>query len=142
MRLATGYFTGHAARMNYPAFLARRLPIGSGAVESACKAVVQQRQVQAGMRWSHAGAQQLASLRTLHRSGRWDAFRAARPRPRHRLLPAPAPDHAAPAQLPDAAPAPARAIRLLTTFSLVDRPIQPSGAPLLTSGLARTQIVR
>ena len=112
VRLATGYFSRHAARMDYPAFTARRLPIGSGAVESACKAVVQQRQVHVGMRWSHAGAQHLASLRALHRSGRWDAFWAARPLHRLRLLPDPAPDHAdpgradhAPAQLPDAAPA-------------------------------------
>ena len=111
VRLATGYFTRHAARMDYPAFAACRLPIGSGAIESACKAVVQQRQVRAGMRWSHPGAQHLASLRALHRSGRWDAFWAARPLHRLRLLPAPAPDRAdadhAPAPLPDAAPPPA-----------------------------------
>jgi len=35
VRLARGYFTGHAARMDYPRFVARQLPIGSGAVESA-----------------------------------------------------------------------------------------------------------
>jgi len=76
---AVSYFTTNAARMDYPHFVARDLPIGSGAVESTCKCLVEARAKQAGMRWSAAGVQRIASLRALQRSGRWDAFWRAQP---------------------------------------------------------------
>ena len=82
VRKAIGYFTDHAARMDYPGFVARQLPIGSGGVESACKTLIQAREKQAGMRWSHDGAQVVASLRALHRSGRWDQFWRTHPQRR------------------------------------------------------------
>jgi hypothetical protein len=85
IRKAIGYFTDHAARMDYPRFVARQLPIGSGGVESACKTLIQAREKQAGMRWSHHGAQVVASLRALHRSGRWDHF--WQPHPQRRRPP-------------------------------------------------------
>ena len=66
---AVNYFRTHAARMDYPHFVARHLPIGSGAVESSCKCLVQARAKQAGMRWSTPGVQSVVSLRALHRSG-------------------------------------------------------------------------
>ena len=81
---AQTYVTGHAARMDDPRFVARQLPIGSGAVESACKGLVEARLKQAGMRWSLPGAQAMASLRALHRSGRWAAFWQTQP---YRLRP-------------------------------------------------------
>jgi hypothetical protein len=87
VRKARGYFRTHAARMRYPTFRARQFPIGSGAIESCAKNLIQQRQTQAGMRWSAAGAQALASLRALHRSGRWTAFWQSQPAARLRLLP-------------------------------------------------------
>jgi len=88
VRRALAYVTTHAARLAYPAFVARRLPIGSGAVESSCKSVVQARTKGAGMRWSAGGAQEVVSLRALHRSGRWDAFWQAQPqRARLQLVP-------------------------------------------------------
>ena len=71
---ARTYFTRNAARMDYPRFVARQLPIGSGAVESSCKCLVEARLKQAGMRWGVPGSQAIASLRALHRSGRWAAF--------------------------------------------------------------------
>jgi hypothetical protein len=118
VRTALDYFTEHASRMAYPTFAAQGLPIGSGMVESACKSVVQQRQVQAGLRWGQPGSQQIASLRALERSGRWAAFWQTRPLHRLRLLPCPdaastptpavAPSQAAPAS---ATPAPAPAGR-------------------------------
>jgi hypothetical protein len=74
VRKAIGYFTENASRMNYPAFIARQLPIGSGAVESTCKVLIEEREKGAGMRWSKTGAQAIATLRALHRSGRWRAF--------------------------------------------------------------------
>jgi hypothetical protein len=62
LRRERGYFTTNAARMAYPHFRARGLPIGSGAVESAAKNVVQQRLKRAGMRWSEQGGQALVAL--------------------------------------------------------------------------------
>jgi hypothetical protein len=82
VRKATAYFTEHAARMDYPAFLARQLPIGSGVVESANKTLITAREKGAGMRWSGPGAQAVASLRALQRSGRWAAFWATHPQRR------------------------------------------------------------
>jgi hypothetical protein len=82
VRLAEGYFTTHAARMDYPRFVARQLPIGSGAVESAGKQLVTHRAKQAGMRWSAAGLQGVLSLRALHRSGGWAAFWQTQPQRR------------------------------------------------------------
>lgn len=76
---AQSYFTTHTACMDYPRFVARQFPIGSGAVESACKCVVEARLKGAGMRWATAGSQAIASLRALHRSGRWTAFWQTRP---------------------------------------------------------------
>jgi hypothetical protein len=61
-RLERGYVRANAARMAYPAFRARGLPVGSGAVESACKHVVQQRMKRAGMRWGEAGGRAMLAL--------------------------------------------------------------------------------
>ena len=62
LRRERGYFATNAARMDYPAFRARGLPIGSGAVESAAKHVVQQRMKRAGMRWGDQGGRALLAL--------------------------------------------------------------------------------
>ena len=115
VRRAVAYFTDHAARLDYPSFVARAFPIGSGAVESSGKTVVQARTKGAGLRWSGTGAQAVVSLRALHRSGRWDTFWQSQPQrahlrlvPRQRHQPAPA---VAPAPAPTLPPAPpARAL--------------------------------
>ena len=51
--------------MHYDEYLRLGYGIGSGAVESAHKQVVQARLRQAGMRWSEAGARRLQALRLL-----------------------------------------------------------------------------
>lgn len=79
IRKAVDYFTLHKERMRYPEFIALKLPIGSGVIESACKTVVGQREHGPGMRWSENGAQRVATLRAIYRSGQWDAFWATRP---------------------------------------------------------------
>jgi hypothetical protein len=90
VRKALGYFTTHQARMDYPRFVARHLPIGSGAVESACKTLIEEREKGAGMRWTKADAQVVASLRALWRSGRWAAFWHSHPqRRRPKVFPRP-----------------------------------------------------
>jgi hypothetical protein len=83
------YFMTRATCLDYPRFIARHLPIGSGAVESACKTLITQREKGAGMRWTAPGAQHIAQLRALAHSAhaRWDVFWASRPLARLRLLP-------------------------------------------------------
>ena len=49
--------------MDYPAFRAAGLPIGSGAVESSAKHVVQQRLKRTRTGWSVAGSRALLTLR-------------------------------------------------------------------------------
>jgi hypothetical protein len=58
-----GYFRGNADRMHYPTYREQGLPIGSGAVESAAKHLVQQCMKRAGMRWSDPGARAILHLR-------------------------------------------------------------------------------
>ena len=70
VRVERGYFTTNAPRMDYPTFRARGLPIGSGAVESAAKHVVQVRMKRSGMRWSDAGGQALLALCAYRASNR------------------------------------------------------------------------
>lgn len=82
VRKAIGYFTDNAARMDYPRFVALQLPIGSGAVESSCRTVIQEREKGAGMRWTEQGAQSVASLRAVYKSGRWKEFWKSHPQRR------------------------------------------------------------
>ena len=62
-RTARGYCRSNQARLQYPAFRAQGLPIGSGAVESSAKHLIQQRLKRAGRRWSDAGGHALIALR-------------------------------------------------------------------------------
>lgn len=62
LRRERGYFRTNVARMAYPRFVEQGWPIGSGAVESAAKHLVQQRFKRPGARWSPAGAQALLTL--------------------------------------------------------------------------------
>jgi hypothetical protein len=70
------YFGNHAHRMDYPTYLRNGWQIGSGAVESGCKTVVNQRLCLGGMRWGESGSDGVAHLRALYRSDadQWDAF--------------------------------------------------------------------
>lgn len=70
------YLHKNVARMDYPTYLRRGWQIATGAVESACKNVVNQRLCQGGMRWGEDGSDAVAHLRALYRSDadQWDAF--------------------------------------------------------------------
>jgi hypothetical protein len=70
------YLKNNEHRMDYPRYLKHGWQIGSGAIESACKRVVNQRLYLGGMRWSEAGADAIAHLRALYQSDpdQWDAF--------------------------------------------------------------------
>lgn len=66
-----GYIETNRHRMDYKAYRDGGLLIGSGAIESANKAVVQARLKRAGQRWTKPGAQDVLNLRTCWMSGRW-----------------------------------------------------------------------
>jgi hypothetical protein len=70
LRRERAYFRTNAARMDYPAAKAAGLPIGSGAVESLARHLVQLRMKRPGARWSRAGAQAIVTLRAHLKSGR------------------------------------------------------------------------
>lgn len=70
-----GYLKNNSRRMRYKTFINSGLPIGSGAVESAVKHLVQQRMKGPGMRWHSKGADSMLNLRCIFRStGKWSDF--------------------------------------------------------------------
>ncbi len=69
LRRERGYFRTNAGRMDYPTFRQQGLPIGSGAIESEAKRLVQQRLKRPGARWSEAGAQAVLNVRSRMLSG-------------------------------------------------------------------------
>ena len=65
------YFGNNIMRMQYKTYLEKGYLIGSGAIESAHRNVVQQRLKLSGQRWSMNGAQQIVNLRAYKKSNRW-----------------------------------------------------------------------
>lgn len=68
------FFTRNHDKMKYAEFRKRKLPIGSGPVEAACKTLVKSRMCRSGMRWSRTGGQNILQLRTYVKSNRWESF--------------------------------------------------------------------
>ena len=62
--------------MNYPEYLKKNLLIGSGAIESAHRTVLQKRMKQSGQRWSKKGLNNMIKLRTASMSGYWHEIQA------------------------------------------------------------------
>ena len=65
------YYRHNRSRMYYGSYRRRGLLIGSGPIEAAHRNVIQQRLKLAGQRWTQAGVQQVANLRVLRKSDRW-----------------------------------------------------------------------
>jgi len=66
-----GYINNNIPNIDYARYLAEGYFIGSGAIESGNKSVLQQRLKQAGMRWNTQTAQYLLTLRAKYKSGLW-----------------------------------------------------------------------
>ena len=66
------YYQRNQDRMYYGFYRQKKLLIGSGAIESAHREVIQHRLKRSGQRWSKAGAQQIAQLRVAKKSNRWN----------------------------------------------------------------------
>ncbi len=68
------YLQHNRARMNYFELRQKKLPIGSGVVEAACKNLIGARMKKSGMRWTIDGGQTVLTLRSLILSNRWENF--------------------------------------------------------------------
>lgn len=66
------FFEKNKDRMRYAEMLIRRLPIGSGIVEAACKTLVTTRMKRSGMSWRKTGGQAILTFRSLLQSKRWN----------------------------------------------------------------------
>ena len=91
-----GYLEKRRPQLAYAEFRALGYPIGSGAVESANKLVVEARLKGSGMHWARANVNPLVALRAVLCSARWDQawpalwrhLRRQRAERRHRAHPA------------------------------------------------------
>jgi len=64
---------GEAGRLTYPRFRRLGLPLGSGAIESSIRRVVNLRLKGNGIFWKQEAAESMLQLRALVISNRWDA---------------------------------------------------------------------
>ena len=73
--MAITYFKNNKSRMQYTKNLKRKLPIGSGVIEAACKTIVKSRLCRTGMKWKSKGVKIVVSLRAMIKSsGKWNLF--------------------------------------------------------------------
>jgi len=67
------YYTTNKSRMDYPEYQKIGCGIiGSGAIESAHRTLVQKRMKQSGQRWSCKGAQNMLNLRVVRKNNDWN----------------------------------------------------------------------
>jgi hypothetical protein len=71
LRKFDNYFTKNRCRMRYSYFKSMGLPIGSGAVESAIRRIINLRLKGAGTFWKKEMAETMLFLRSQYLSGRW-----------------------------------------------------------------------
>jgi hypothetical protein len=69
------YLKSNESRMDYGEYITQGMLIGSGAIESAHRTVLQERLKKAGQRWSKKGLQKLINIRVLNKSGHWDRIK-------------------------------------------------------------------
>ena len=66
------YLGRNEYRMDYPSYIEKGWLIGSGAIESAHRTVLQHRLKKSGQRWSKKGLKNIMRLRVINKSGHWD----------------------------------------------------------------------
>lgn len=66
------YLENNKDKINYSFYEHNGWFVGSGAIESSNKTVVQQRLKQAGMRWGTTGDNYIIALRYMYESGNWN----------------------------------------------------------------------
>lgn len=68
------YLTNHKDKMKYKTYEENGWLVGSGAIESAHRTVIQKRLKLSGQRWTIAGAQQILNLRVVHKNNNWQSL--------------------------------------------------------------------
>jgi hypothetical protein len=71
------YFIRNQSRMSYAQLSAMEMPIGSGAVESAIRRVINLRIKGPGIFWKPGNAQAVLTARAFYKAGQWDMLRKA-----------------------------------------------------------------
>jgi hypothetical protein len=74
VRACHRYMVNRRGQFKYKEALAEGLPIGSGAVESAHRYVIQDRLKIAGAWWTSENAHNMLALRALRANNRWEAY--------------------------------------------------------------------
>ena len=67
-----GYITNNINNINYAEYEQKGFFIGSGAIESGNKLILQDRLKRSGMRWNVKSAQPILTLKSKAESGLWD----------------------------------------------------------------------
>jgi hypothetical protein len=75
IRKHRAYFTKNQHRMAYAQHMAMKLPIGSGAIESAVRRVVNLRLKGPSLFWCRASAEAILLLRSYYKAGRWNMLK-------------------------------------------------------------------
>jgi hypothetical protein len=69
------YFARNQSRMGYAKLIAMKLPIGSGAIESTVRRVVNLRLKGPSLFWCRANAEAILLLRSYYKAGRWNMLK-------------------------------------------------------------------
>lgn len=75
IRTHRDYFIKNQSRMAYARLIAMKLPIGSGAIESTVRRVVNLRLKGASLFWCRASAEAILLLRSYYKAGRWNLLK-------------------------------------------------------------------
>jgi hypothetical protein len=75
IRTHRDYFIKNQSRMAYAKLTAMKLPIGSGAIESTVRRVVNLRLKGASLFWCRASAEAILLLRSYYKAGRWNLLK-------------------------------------------------------------------
>jgi hypothetical protein len=75
IRKHRAYFIKNQHRMAYAQLMALKLPIGSGAIESAVRRVVNLRLKGPSLFWCRASAEAILLLRSYYKAGRWNMLK-------------------------------------------------------------------
>ena len=70
----TGYYRNNSGRMQYKTYMEKGCLMGSGAIESANRNVIQQRMKLSGQRRSIDGLQRIANLRACKKGNQWNTL--------------------------------------------------------------------
>ena len=75
IRTQRNYFIKNQSRMAYAKLIAMKLPIGSGAIESTVRRVVNLRLKGPSLFWCRANAEAILLLRSYYKAGRWNMLK-------------------------------------------------------------------